>query len=49
VKTFLKGWGFNLSGSRKKRKDEINVLIMELEKRKNAVPSLQSKKKKVWV
>jgi hypothetical protein len=31
VKKFLKGWGYNLAGNRKKRKKEIENLILELE------------------
>jgi hypothetical protein len=31
VKKFLKGWGFNLAGSRKRRKLEIEKLIREVE------------------
>jgi hypothetical protein len=31
VKSFLKGWGFNLVGIRRKRKKEIQEELMELE------------------
>jgi hypothetical protein len=32
VKKFLKGWGYNLTGSRKKRKKEILEALLELRK-----------------
>jgi hypothetical protein len=38
VKNFLKGWGFNLAGNRKKRKKEIENLIMELEEQEECGP-----------
>jgi hypothetical protein len=31
VMKFLKGWGYNLAGSRKNKKQEIERLIMEME------------------
>jgi hypothetical protein len=38
VKQYLKGWGFNLSGSRKKRKQVILDLLMGLEEMEEARP-----------
>jgi hypothetical protein len=36
VKRFLKGWDFNLSSNRKKRKQEIERLIMEVEEQEES-------------
>jgi hypothetical protein len=38
VKKFLKGWGYNLAGSRKKKKQEIERLIMEMEEHEEIGP-----------
>jgi hypothetical protein len=40
MKIFLKGWGYNLAGSRKKRKLEIEKLIKELEDQEESGPFL---------
>jgi DNA-binding transcriptional MerR regulator len=34
IRKFLKGWGFNRAGNKKKRKREINEELDKLEKRK---------------
>jgi DNA-binding transcriptional regulator YiaG len=38
VKKFLKGWGYNLTGSRKKRKKEILEALLELEEAEEMGP-----------
>jgi hypothetical protein len=37
-KIFFRGWGFNLAGCRKKRKQEIEKMIMEVEEKEECVP-----------
>jgi hypothetical protein len=48
VKKFLKGWGFNKDGSRKKRKKEITEELADLEiMEENAPLNLDQLEKKV--
>jgi hypothetical protein len=36
VKIFLKGWRYNLAGSRKKRRREIERMIMEIDEKEES-------------
>jgi hypothetical protein len=40
IRKFLKGWGYNIAGARKKRKQEIQEQILMFEEMEEAGPCL---------